>query len=59
LSATDAFTDPENVDLNTKIVILRDPEAKIFLKIGFCVMAAFKIQDGHQAVLCDSGSYQK
>jgi len=59
LSGTVAFTDPENVGLDTKIVILRDPEAKISLKIGFCVMAAFKIQDGRQAVLCESGSYQK
>ena len=59
LSGTVAFTDPENVGLDTKIVILRDPEAMISLKIGFCVMAAFKIQDGRQAVLCKSGSDQK
>ena len=59
LSGTVAFTDPENVGLETKIVILRDPEDKISFMIGFCVMAAFKIQDGRQAVLCESGSYQK
>jgi len=28
-------------------------------KVGFCVMAAFEIQDGRHAVLCDNGSYQK
>ena len=39
--------------LDTKIVILRDPEAMISLKIGFCVMAAFEIQDDRQAVLCE------
>ena len=59
LSGTVAFTDPENVGLDTKIVILRDPEAMMSLKIGFCVMAAFEIQDGRQAILCESGSYQK
>ena len=42
--------DPENVCLDTNIMILCGLQAEILADIGFCIMAALKIQDGRHEV---------
>jgi hypothetical protein len=50
---------PENVCLDTNIVILSGLEAEILVDIGFYMVAILKIQDGRHNVFEGSGSYQK
>ncbi len=51
--------EPENVCLDITIMILCGLQAEILADIGFCIMAALKIQDGRHEVKCESGTYQK
>ena len=53
------FLDPDNVGLDTKIMILSGLVAEILVDIGFYIMAIIKIQDGGHNVSGGSGSYQK
>ena len=53
------FLDPDNVGLDTKIMILSGLVAEILVDMGFYIMAIIKIQDGGHNVSGGSGSYQK
>ena len=53
------FLDPENVCLDTKIMILSGLAAEILVDKGFYMMAIMKIQDGCHNVSGGSGAYQK
>ena len=53
------FLDPDNVGLDTKIMILSGLVAEILVDIGFYIMAIIKIQDGGHNVSGGSGSYKK
>ena len=53
------FLDPENVCLDTKIMILSGLAAEILVDIGFYIMGIIKIQDGCHNVSGGSGAYQK
>jgi hypothetical protein len=59
LSWYSVFLDPENVCLDTKIMILSGLEAEIVIDICFYMVAILKIQDGRHDVFRGSGSYHQ
>ena len=58
-TGTIEFPDPENIGLDTKIVILGDLEVEIYPLKGFGMAAILKIQNGSHNALRRRGTCQK